>query len=157
MQVNNQIWKGQCQELALLPLFTEAAHSVAVIRHAMDIVRDSARHLNPGQTPLITMDQPLYAICKKIQWEMGGVYGEDRYVCMMGSLYIEMAILKMLGEWLTDSGWSTMLVMSKVTTSGRAEGILNASHVTRARYAHQVILTCFTCEQVYLKIYNVYT
>lgn len=40
---------------ALLPLFLESAH-----KHSMDVVNSAVNHLNPGQTPVITFDQPLY-------------------------------------------------------------------------------------------------
>ena len=44
---------------ALLPLFQESAHTVAMIRHSIDIVRNAEEHLNSGQTPVLTLDQPL--------------------------------------------------------------------------------------------------
>jgi len=52
---------------ALLPLFHENAHTVAMIKHSMDVVRKAVHHLNAGQTPVLTFDQPLYAISKQIQ------------------------------------------------------------------------------------------
>ena len=44
------------------------------------------------------MDQPLFALAKQIQWEFPDLYGEDKYVVMMGGLHIEMAALKSLGK-----------------------------------------------------------
>ena len=52
---------------ALLPLFHGNAHSVAMIRHSMDIIRNAVDHINNGQVPVITFDQPLYSIAKQIQ------------------------------------------------------------------------------------------
>lgn len=78
----------------LLPLFTDSAHSVAMIKHAMTIVQAAVRHLNPGQVPIIAADQPLYAIAKQIQWSSPTTLGEDHFVVMFGGLHIEMAILK---------------------------------------------------------------
>ena len=49
---------------------------------------------------------------------------------MFGGLQIEMNVLKMLGDWMQGSGWTSAL--------GRADGILRASHVTRTTYIHQV-------------------
>ena len=46
----------------LLPLFRDVAHSEAMIFHSMKVVRDAVNHINPGQVPVIAMDQPLYAI-----------------------------------------------------------------------------------------------
>ena len=51
----------------LLPLFQEEAKSVPMILHAMNTVQHSVEFLNPGQTPVIACDQPLYDIAKKIQ------------------------------------------------------------------------------------------
>ena len=87
---------------ALLPLFLDNAHSVAMIRHSMDIVKDAVQHLNPGQVPVIAANQPLYALAKEIQWTWPVLYGEDHFLIMFGGLHIEMAILKLLGDWLRD-------------------------------------------------------
>ncbi|KAJ8027189.1 hypothetical protein HOLleu_32258 [Holothuria leucospilota] len=52
---------------SLLPLFHDKAHSVAMIRHLMDIVKTAVGVLNPGQIPALTCDQPLYTLAKQIQ------------------------------------------------------------------------------------------
>ena len=49
-----------------------------------------------------------------------------------------MALLKMVRHWLKSSGWDSALVQADITTSGRADAILKASHITRSCYAHQV-------------------
>jgi hypothetical protein len=51
-------------DTVLLPMFHENAHSPAMILHSMKIIKDAVNHLNPGQTPIIAMDQPLYAVAK---------------------------------------------------------------------------------------------
>ena len=52
---------------ALLPVFRDTAHTPAMIKHGVDVIRDATLHLNPGQVPVMTVDQPLYAIAKQIQ------------------------------------------------------------------------------------------
>jgi hypothetical protein len=79
---------------ALLPLFLDNAHSVAMIKHSMDIVKRAVQYLNPGQVPVLAADQPLYALAKQIQWTWPNTHGEDSFVVMFGGLHIEMAILK---------------------------------------------------------------
>ncbi|XP_046841101.1 uncharacterized protein LOC124458338 [Xenia sp. Carnegie-2017] len=111
---------------------------MAMIKHAMKTVKESTKFLNPNQTPVIAMDQPLYALAKQIQWNNKNEFGEDKYMVMMGGLHIEMAILKMIGHWLTNSGWASALIHAEVMTSGRADSVLKGSHVTRSRYVHQV-------------------
>ena len=94
----------------LLPLLTESAHTVAMIRHSMDVVRNAVEHLNPGQTPIITFDQPLFALAKQIQWTWPDHYGENKVLVLFGGLHIEMAALKTLGDWLQGSGWKEALI-----------------------------------------------
>ena len=50
----------------LLPLFTENAHSVTMICHAINVVKSAVKHVNPKQVPVIALDQPLFAIVKQI-------------------------------------------------------------------------------------------
>ena len=77
---------------ALLPLFLDSAHSVAMIKHSMLVVQAAVRHLNAGQVPVLALDQPLYAIAKQIQWTWPATLGEDHFVVMFGGLHIEMTI-----------------------------------------------------------------
>ena len=86
-------------------------------------------YLNPKQTPVITFDQPLYALAKRIQWKWPEEYGEDILVIMFGGLHIEMAVLKMLGDWLKGSGWVQALVRADITTPSTADSYLQAAHV----------------------------
>ena len=123
--------------VTLLPLFTENAHSLAMIAHSMKVIKAAVQHLNPLQTPVIALDQPLYALAKQIQWTLPE-FVEDKFLAMMGGLHIEMASLKMLGKWLTGCGWSEIMYSAGVATQGIAESFLTASHVTRTRRAHQV-------------------
>ncbi len=52
---------------SLLSLLRDEAHSVATVKHCMDKVRDVIAYLNPDQVPVITADQPLYALAKQVQ------------------------------------------------------------------------------------------
>ena len=38
-----------------------------MIHLSMDVVEKAVGILNPGQTPIITVDQPLYTVAKRIQ------------------------------------------------------------------------------------------
>ena len=72
----------------LLPLFQESAHTVAMIKHSLDVIRKSVEHLNPGQCPVITFDQPLFALAKQIQFMWLEDYGEHKLVIMFVGLHI---------------------------------------------------------------------
>ena len=96
------------------------------------------QHVNPGQTPVITVDQPLYAKMKQIQWSMPSNYGEDKFVIMFGGFHIELTLFKVLGSWLVGSGWVQALVHANIASSGTADSFLKATHVLKTRNAHQV-------------------
>ena len=123
--------------ISLLPMFVENAHSLAMIAHSMKVVKMAIQHVNPSQVPVIALDQPLFALAKQIQWSLVE-YNEDRFVVMLGGLHIEMAAFKMLGKWVSGSGWSEAICNAGVATQGVAESFLTASHLTRTRRAHQV-------------------
>ncbi len=86
---------------ALLPLFLDSAHSVAMIKHSMIIVQKAVQHLNPGQVPILATDQPLYALSKQIQWTWPYTLGEDHFIVMFGGLHIEMVLLKVCDLLIT--------------------------------------------------------
>ena len=46
--------------------------------NSIDVVNNIVQHLNPGQTPVVTFDQPLFALAKQIQWKWPQDYGEDK-------------------------------------------------------------------------------
>ena len=47
---------------ALMPLFYENAHTVAMVKHGMGVIKKAIHHVNPGQIPVMAVDQPLYAL-----------------------------------------------------------------------------------------------
>ena len=121
-----------------LPLFLDSAHTVAMIRHSMDVVKnDAVEHVSPGQTPVVTLDQPLFVLAKHIQWKWPEKYGEDKMVVMFVGLHVEMAALKTPGNWLRGGGW----VQAEIATPGTANFFLRAAHVTRTGKAHQITAT----------------
>ncbi|KAH3730404.1 hypothetical protein DPMN_056390 [Dreissena polymorpha] len=60
-------------------------------------------------------------------------YDERKYFIMMGGLHIEMSFLKVLGEWLYDSGWITAITTAGVATAGRADSIKNGASTSRGQ------------------------
>ena len=78
-----QVEKDPPALTALLPLFYEKAATPAMIKHGMDVVRQATTFLNPGQVPIITVDQPLFALVKMVQWKWPTSHGEQAFVAMM--------------------------------------------------------------------------
>lgn len=123
---------------SLMPLLRDEAHSVATVKHMMAKIKETVDFLNPGQVPVITADQPLYALAKQIQWHWPQFYGEEKFVIIFAGLHIEMAALRSVGTLLRGSGWTAALVESGVASPGTADSFLSVSSVTKARQAHQV-------------------
>ncbi|CAB4003814.1 Hypothetical predicted protein [Paramuricea clavata] len=104
----------------------------------MNVIHSAVELVNPGQTPVIAMDQPLFALAKQIQWQWPHTHGEDKLLVMFGGLHIELAILRTLGKWLDKSGWTTVMANADVATPGVVDSFTSAKHITRTRRAHQI-------------------
>ena len=115
----------------LFSLFTDSSSSPSMLLHAIELVKKSVNFLNPDQIPIITGDQPVYAIMKKLQWSHQSVRD---MVVMMGGFHTEKHSIKAVGDALQESGWVDILAEAGVASSGTADGMLNAVHVTKARY-----------------------
>ena len=124
--------------IALLPLFLEKADTPAMVKHGMSLVQAITAYLNPDQIPVLACDQPIFAQCKYIQCKWPGIYGENKMIIMLGGLHVEKVLWYSVGDLLAFSGWTEALTEADVATSGTAESFLKASHITRARHAHQV-------------------
>ena len=112
---------------AMWPIFNEKSEDPAMIKHAMDLIRNTTTYLNGPQPPILCGDQPVYAVIKTIQWNWPELYGEDRYVALLGPLHIEKAFLRVLGQLLENSGWVSVIDDSGIATAGSAEGFLKVS------------------------------
>jgi len=139
---------------AMLPLFAEEASTLSMLRHCFEVIQAAVQHVNPGQILVICVDQPLFAKMKQLQWSMDRLYGEDKFVILLGGLHTEMTCNKVFGHWLEGSGWVEALQEAKLATPGIVESFLKASHVTRTRHAHQV--TACALYILLKKAYDVY-
>ena len=122
----------------LMPLFYEKAASAAMIKHGMDMLKKATQFLNPGQISIISLDAPLFALAKLVQWNWPQTHGEKDFVVMFGGLHIEMAIWKTFGGYLDSSGWTSALIQAGIATSGTADSFIKVSHLTRTRHARQL-------------------
>ena len=83
----------------MVPLFKEQAHSTAMMKPSLSIIPQEVDHLNHNQVPVVTVDQPLYAISKKVQWILASKLWREK-ICfiLFGGLHIELNALKALGK-----------------------------------------------------------
>ena len=78
-----------------------------------------------------------------VQWQ-NAKYNEQKVVVLLGGLHTELCAWSLLGKMLDQSGWGEALVEANVTSSGRLQTILNASHLKRTRFAHEVSVLVFS-------------
>ena len=114
----------------LLPLLNESINSPAMVSHCFKVISKIVQELNPLQPTVITVDQPVYAIAKQVQWSKPEDYKD--VVVMMGPLHIEMAFLNAIGDWLEGSGWVDIFERARLTTVGRIDSFLKGSKVKEA-------------------------
>ena len=126
----------------LLPLLQDEIATHAMVRHTMDIIKEVQRNLNLDQPLVVTADQPVYALGKKVQWLYPDKHGEDNSVNDGSSSHRD-GIVKLIGDWLESSGWVETLVKANISTSVKVS-FLKGNHPKRSRYAHQV--TCASLE-----------
>ena len=75
-----------------------------MLRHCFEVIQTAVQHVNPSQIPVICVDQPLFAKMKQLQWSMDSLYGEDKFVILLGGLHTEMICYKAL-SWKVVVGW----------------------------------------------------
>jgi len=96
----------------MLPLFYEKSATPAMIKHGVDVVKQATNVFNPGQIPVITFDEPLFALAKLVQWQFPATNGEGHYIDMLGGLHTEMALWNVLADLLEGSGWTSLMISS---------------------------------------------
>ena len=81
------------------------AATAAMVKHRM-VCNPKLEFLNYGHISVTIFDEAYYAIAKLVQWKWPNTHGEDKYVVMLGSLYIVGAHVQ---TTLEASRWTTAL------------------------------------------------
>ena len=122
----------------MLPLFTESPNNPAMVWHGMKVIHQETNYINPGQTPVMEADQPLFTLAKQLQWKNPQTeLGEDSFLVTLGAMHTEKMLWGVSGDWLDGSGWTTALTNSGISSSGKAQSFISVHHC-RTRYIHQV-------------------
>ena len=69
-----------------------------MVKHCLTVILKAHEHTNPGETPWVTADQPLYAFLTTIQWRFPETHGEDKLFGVLGALHIEKAAWTCVGQ-----------------------------------------------------------
>ena len=122
----------------MLPVFTEASNTPAMVKHCLTVIMKAHAYTNPGEIPWVTADQPLYALFKTIQWRFPETHGEQLIVAVLGAMHTEKAAWTCVGQVEDGSGSSAIMAEAGVTSFGVAESCLHCAHISRSRYLNTV-------------------
>ena len=126
--------------IGLFPEFYEKAATLSMQKHGMLMMAEAIEYLNPGQTPVIEGDGPLYNIMKKLQLMYPDEVGETKIVSFIGLLHMEMCDQECGGKLMGGSGWEDIFSISGVFTPGVCNSLLGGKHVKRTRYSYELTL-----------------
>ena len=91
------------------------------------------------QWTISTLVNPSFsAKTKEDKWSPESEFNKENSIILLGGLDTEMAVYKVLGQWLEGSGWVEALHQADIATLGVAESFLTASHITKPCHAHHV-------------------
>ena len=122
----------------ILPLISKPVHTVKAQYHCMGIISHTIKHINPGQIPIDTCDQPVFALTKEIQWRYPEMFSEEQYFSILGGLHIEQELLVVHGELVAGSGLAKILENNNLSLIGASSANLDVNNIKRARYYLQV-------------------
>ena len=70
----------------------------------MKVIRQATNYINPGQTPVMKADQPLFALAKQLQWKNPLTeHGDDSFLVTLEAMHTEKMLWGVSGDWLDYS------------------------------------------------------
>ena len=121
----------------ILPPIDEPVHTLDMQYHCMNIISNTINTLNPGQVPVDTVDQPIFALTKELMIRFPDKFGPDKYFCLFASLYIEKSLLIICGRVIKGSGLDESMYTCGLSIVG-ADSLVTVNNIKRARYCLQV-------------------
>ena len=103
----------------------------------MNIISNTINILNPGQKPVNTTDQPIFAPTKELMIRFPDKFGLDKYFSLFGSFHIEKSLLIICGHVLKGSGLDESMCTCGLPIVG-ADSLVTSNDIKRARYCLKV-------------------
>ena len=103
----------------------------------MNIISDTINTLNPGQIPVDTADQPIFALIKELIIRFPNKFGPDKYFCLFGPLHIDKSWLIICGQVVKGSGLDEIISTCELSIVG-ADSLVTVNDIKRTRYCLQV-------------------
>ena len=103
----------------------------------MNIISNTINTLNPGETPVDTADQAVFALTKELMIRFPDKFGPDKYFCLFGSLHTEKSLLIICGQVVKGSGLDEIMCTCCLSIVG-ADSLVTVNDIKRATYCLQV-------------------
>ena len=95
----SELSTSTCAKSFMLPIFLESSTSPPMAWHAMGVLKKAIAYLNPGQTPVMVADQPLFTLAKKLQWKYPeSELGEKSFLVLLGAMHTEKMLWSVSGD-----------------------------------------------------------
>ena len=123
---------------AVLSIVPKPVHTLSTQYHCMEIIKQTIAYLNPGQTPVVVCNQPVFALIKEIQWGYPETFGSSSYLCLFGGVHFKQCMLTIHGDLIKGS---SLEKISNIYMSIIGSGTLvHTNYIKQARYCLQVSL-----------------
>ena len=106
----------------------------------MKKMMEATEYANPGQTPVLAADSPIYRALKKLQRLYPDEVGEKKLVLFLGLLHFEMMKQEVGGKLMGGSGWAQMFAEAGIFTPGVCNSLTGGKYVKRTREAYEITL-----------------
>ena len=121
---------------AILPPIDEPVHNLDMQYHCMNVISSTISSLNPGQIPVDTANQPIFALTKELMIRFPDKLGPNKYFCLFGSLHIETSLLIICGRVIKGSGLDEFIYTCSLSIVG-ADSLVTVNNIKRASYCLQ--------------------
>ena len=93
----------------ILPPIDESVHTFDMQYHCMNIISNTINTLNPGQIPVDTANQPIFALTKELIIRFPNRFGPYKCFCLFEYLHIEKSLLIICGWVIKGSGLNEIM------------------------------------------------
>ena len=122
----------------VLPIFDAKSTDPSLVKHVIDRTSEIVQDLNRSQVLFITADQPIYAVCKRLQWYNPSTYGLKKVFFILGGLHLEHVMESVLGDYFNGSDVTDILRSAKVSSTTDAS-FLSGGNIMKTRFNYQVL------------------
>ena len=137
IDTNNLATPEWLDESSLLPPTRDKINTLEMQCRTMRLNIKAVKALNPGQTPVDTLDCPIYALTKEVIYHFPDKFPE--YCAMFGDLHIEQCLLVVHDQLTDGSGLKEILETCSLVTIG-VSAVVDVKQSEGALYCVQVVL-----------------